>query len=507
MTTEVRVAIIGTGFGGLGVAMQLRRAGEHDFVLLERSDDVGGTWRDNHYPGAACDVPSHLYSFSFAPNADWSRSFSGQREILDYLRRCAREYGVLEKVRFGHEVLEAEWDEDAQRWRVETSGGSFRAQVLVSAAGPLSDPVVPKLPGLEAFEGPAFHSAAWDHSVDLTGKRVAVVGTGASAIQFVPEIQPRVARLHVFQRTPPWVIPRHDRAYRPRERWAFRHVPGVQKASRTAIYWTRESFVLGFAIQRRLLTVMARAARRQLESQVPDASLRAKLTPDYTIGCKRVLISSDYYPAITRPNAEVVTDGIAEVRPGSIVTTDGAEREIDAIVFGTGFRTTDLPITYRIRGRLGPSLAQAWAAAGMQAYRGTTVHGFPNLFFVVGPNTGLGHTSMVFMIESQVSYILDALRQMSARDLGSVEVEAPAQESYNARLQDKMAGTVWTEGGCASWYLDERGRNSTLWPRFTFGFRALTRSFDLGAYRTQPARRRPSDVPAASPHLTRNPAK
>lgn len=490
MTTRVRVAIIGTGFGGLGMAMRLQQAGEHDFVLLERADDLGGTWRDNHYPGAACDVPSHLYSFSHRPNADWSRSFSDQGEILDYLRRCASDSGVLDRVRFGHEVLAADWDEAEQRWSIETAGGAFSAQVLVSAAGPLSDPIVPKLPGLETFEGASFHSATWDHSFDLAGKRVAVVGTGASAIQFVPQIQPTAAQLHLFQRTAPWVTPRHDRAYKPVERWAFRHLPGLQKASRTAIYWGRESFVLGFAMERRLLGILERVARRHLRRQVRDPDLRARLTPDYTIGCKRILISNDFYPALTRPNAELVTDGIAEVRPHSIVSTDGTERDVDAIIFGTGFHTTDLPIAGRIRGRLGHSLAETWSD-GMQAYRGTTAHGFPNLFFVIGPNTGLGHTSMVFMIESQVSYILDALRTMDDRGLASVDVSAPVQDAYNAGLQEKMAGTVWTEGGCASWYLDARGRNSTLWPRFTFGFRALTRSFDVDNYRTE----RPSDVP------------
>jgi len=495
MTTQVRVAIIGSGFGGLGMAMRLQDAGEHDFCVLERGDDVGGTWRDNHYPGAACDVPSHLYSFSHRPNPDWSRSFSAQSEILAYLRRCAHESGVLDKVRFGHEVLAAAWDDDAQRWRIETSGGPVTAQVLVSAAGPLSDPIVPKLPGLETFEGATFHSATWDHSYDLHGKRVAVVGTGASAIQFVPQIQPEVARLHLFQRTAPWVVPRHDRAYTAAERWAFRHVPGFQRASRTAIYWARESYVLGFAIRRGLLTVVERIARRHLARQVPDPALRAELTPDYTIGCKRILISNDYYPALTRANTEVVTEGIREVRPDGIVTADGIERKVDAIIFGTGFHTTDLPIAQRVRGRDGSTLAETWAD-GMQAYRGSTVHGFPNLFFIIGPNTGLGHSSMVFMIESQVSYILDALERMDATGVGAVEVDADVQEAYNAELQEKMTGTVWTEGGCASWYLDARGRNSTLWPRFTFGFRSLTRSFDIDAYRTEPARERRTREPA-----------
>ncbi len=483
-STAVRVAIVGTGFGGLGMAIQLQRAGEHDFVLLERAGDLGGTWRDNHYPGAACDVPSHLYSFSFAPNADWSRSFSEQPEIHAYLRRCATESGVLDKVRFDHELLAADWDEDAQVWRIRTTGGDLDAQVLVSACGPLSDPVVPKLPGLETFEGATFHSADWDHEYDLTGKRVAVVGTGASAIQFVPQIQPKVEQLHLFQRTAPWVMPRHDRAYTRPEQWAFRHLPGFQRVSRTAIYWGRESYVIGFALQRRALKVAELIARRHLTRSVDDAELRAKLTPAYAIGCKRILISNDYYPALTQPNAEVVTDGIAEVRPNSIVTADGAVRAVDAIIFGTGFHTTDLPVAHRVRGRGGISLAETWSA-GMQAYRGTTVAGFPNLFLVIGPNTGLGHTSMVFVIESQVAYIRDALRRMDEAGLAAVEVEPAVQDAYNAGLQQQMKGTVWTDGGCASWYLDATGRNTTLWPRFTFCFRSITRRFDLASYRPE----------------------
>ena len=319
---DVRIAIIGSGFGGLGTAIRLKQQGVDGFVVLERAGDVGGTWRDNTYPGCACDVQSHLYSFSFAPNPEWSRSFSPQPEIQRYLQRCAREFGILPHVRFHHEVTDARWDDDAQRWRIRTSRGPLTAQVLVMAAGALSDPVIPHLPGLERFQGHAFHSARWDHAYDLRGKRVAVIGTGASAIQFVPEIQPCVERLHVFQRTPPWILPRHQRDLAAIERGLFRGVPAAQRAARGAIYLAREAFVLAFR-NPGAMRMAQRVALRHLRKSIPDPALRAKLTPDWTMGCKRILLSNEYLPALAQPNVEVVTDGIAEVRAHSIVTADG----------------------------------------------------------------------------------------------------------------------------------------------------------------------------------------
>lgn len=485
--TEVRLAIVGSGFSGLGMAIRLKQAGIDDFVVLERADDLGGTWRDNSYPGAACDVPSHLYSFSFAPNPDWSNAFSAQPEIQDYLRDCARRFGVLAHLRYGHEVQEARWDEDSRRWVIRTSAGAVVARMLVSACGPLSDPTIPALPGLENFQGRAFHSAHWDHDFDLAGKRVAVIGTGASAIQFVPQIQPAVASLSLFQRTAPWIIPRADREFTSTEKALFGMFPQLQRLLRAGIYWARELYVLGFAYQTSLLKAAERIARRHLHNQVPDAALRERLTPDFTIGCKRILISNDYYPALATPNTEVVTDGIHEIREHSIVTTDGVERETDAIIFGTGFHVTDLPVADRIIGREGETLAAAWKD-GMQAHRGTAVSGFPNLFLIIGPNTGLGHTSMVFMIESQLTYILDALRTMDREGAETVEVRRSAQDAYNDRVQRRMKNTVWTVGGCASWYLDEQGRNSTLWPDFTWKFRHETRKFDAANYLATPAR-------------------
>ncbi|HEV3049644.1 MAG TPA: NAD(P)/FAD-dependent oxidoreductase, partial [Longimicrobium sp.] len=405
---DVRIAIIGSGFGGLGTAIRLKQQGVDDFVVLERAGDVGGTWRDNTYPGCACDVQSHLYSFSFAPNPDWSRSFSPQPEIQRYLQRCAREFGILPHVRFHHEVTDTRWDEDAQRWRIQTSQGPLTAQVLVMAAGALSDPVIPDLPGLDRFEGRAFHSAQWDHDYDLRGRRVAVIGTGASAIQFVPEIQPAVERLYVFQRTPPWILPRHQRDLSEAERGLFRRVPAAQRAARGAIYLAREAFVLGFR-NPRTMSVAQRVALRHLRKSIADPALRQKLTPDWTMGCKRVLLSNEYLPALAQPNVEVVTDGIVEVRANSIVTADGAERQVDAIIFGTGFQPTDPPLAHHTRGRGGRTLAEVWAGSPA-AHVGTTVAGFPNLFMLTGPNTGLGHTSVVYMIEAQIEHLLGALR-------------------------------------------------------------------------------------------------
>jgi cation diffusion facilitator CzcD-associated flavoprotein CzcO len=485
MSDHHRVAIIGTGFAGLGMAIRLKHADLHDFIVLERAPDIGGTWRDNTYPGCQCDVPSHLYSFSFAPNPGWSRTFSHQEEIWDYLRDCAERFGITPHVRLNTEVLESAWDEEAGVWRLETSSGNLTADVIVSGTGALSEPAIPDLPGLKDFEGAAFHSAQWDHDFDLQDKRVAVIGTGASSIQFVPRIQPKVGKLHLFQRTPPWVLPHSDRPITGPERRAYRRLPLLQRLMRSGIYWARETFVLPFA-RPRLAKLPERMGRRHLRKQVPDPELRRKLTPDYTFGCKRALLSNDYYPALTQPNVEVVTDGVAEVRPNSIVAADGTVREVDAIIFGTGFRVQDMPVIERVHGRDGVSLAENWRES-MQAYLGTTVAGFPNFFMLLGPNTGLGHTSVVVMVEAQIAYVMDALRAMDRHDWRTLEVREEAQRAYNERIQAGLRGTVWNAGGCASWYLDRSGRNTTLWPSFTWRFRERTRRFDPAPYVAGPA--------------------
>ena len=466
---DFRVAIVGAGFAGLGTAIRLRQAGVDDYIVLERADDVGGTWRDNSYPGCACDVQSHLYSFSFAPNPDWSRSFSPQPEIWAYLRRCARDFGVLPHVRFGHDVRAAAWDDGARRWTIETSRGPLTASVLVMAQGALSDPAVPPLPGLERFEGTAFHSARWDHAFDLAGRRVAVVGTGASAIQLVPEIQPVVSALHLFQRTPPWVIPVLGRELSDFERRLYRRFPLAQRVARGAIYGAHELLVLALR-HPRLARQLERGALRHLARAVGDPVLRARLTPRYTIFCKRILRSNSYLSSLTRPNVELVTEGIAEIRARSIVTTDGVERAVDAIVFATGFRPTAPPLASGVRGRDGRTLAEAWSGSP-SAHLGTTVAGFPNFFLLLGPNTGLGHTSVVYMIEAQVEHVLDALRHMARAGVDALEPTPEAQAAWLAEVGRRMRGTVWVAGGCRSWYLDATGRNSTLWPDFTWRFR------------------------------------
>ncbi len=493
---HVRIAIIGSGFGGIGLGVRLRQAGQTDFVILERAGDVGGTWRDNTYPGCACDVPSHLYSFSFAPNPHWPRSFSGQPHIRAYLEDVTDRFGLRPHIRTGHEVLQARWDAHRLRWTVHTSGTTLTCDVLVSAAGALADPTIPDLPGLDGFPGEVFHSSRWNHDYDLTGQRVAVVGTGASAIQIIPAIQPAVERLVVFQRTPAWVMPRADRAITGLERWLFRTVPAVQKLARAGVYLTRESTVGAFVRHPALLRAATVVARAHLRRAVRDPDLRAKLTPDYVMGCKRILLSNDYYPALTRPNVDVVASGLAEVRGTTLVASDGTRRDADAIVFATGFHVTDLPIATRIHDAAGRSLADAWQD-GMSALRGTTVAGFPNLFLIVGPNTGLGHTSMIYMIESQVNYIMDALRHLDSARIAALEPRREAQDAWNDRLQARMRRTVWALGGCASWYLDSRGRNTTLWPGSTLSFRSATRRIDLSEYTTVPART-PDSLPATT---------
>ena len=484
------VAIVGTGFAGLGMAIRLKQAGENDFVVLERASDVGGTWRDNTYPGCQCDVPSHLYSFSFAPNPNWSRAFSRQPEIWGYLRGCARRYGILPHVRFNHAVTLAAWDDEQQHWRLETSGGTITARFMVSGMGGLSEPSIPPIAGLENFKGTYFHSATWNHEHSLKGRKVAVVGTGASSIQFVPRIQREVGELQLYQRTPPWIMPHRDKRLEAWKHVLYNRFPGAQRLVRNAIYWGREGFI-PFFTNARLANVPKGISLKHLETQVKDPVLRARLTPNYAVGCKRILISNDYYPALQQPNVEVITEGIKEIREHSIVSTDGTEREVDTIIFGTGFHVTDSPYAERIRGRDGRLLSEVFESSP-QAHRGTTVAGFPNAFILLGPNTGLGHTSVVVMIEAQLRYILDALGFMKRESVATVEPREDAQVLYNEKLQGALKNTVWNAGGCASWYLDATGRNSTLWPTYTWKYAREMRRFNPAEYVVRsgaPARR------------------
>ncbi|MGV9723639.1 flavin-containing monooxygenase [Nocardia beijingensis] len=481
-TRHARTIIIGSGFAGLGLAIRLTQQGRNDFLVLERGSDVGGTWRDNTYPGAACDVPSHLYSYSFALNPNWSRSFSRQGEIQQYIQDVSKRYDVRDKHIFDCDVTSARWNNETARWEIESTKGSFTADTVISAVGALCEPALPDIKGIGEFEGEVFHSARWNHDADLTGKRVAIIGTGASAIQIVPAIAAKVGHLDVYQRTAPWLLPRLDRPYTTAERLAFKHVPGLQRLSRAAIYAARETQVVGLAKVPALMQLFEAIAKAKLRHEIRDPELRAKVTPNFRIGCKRMLISNDYYPALTRPNVDVVTDGIAEVRANSIVTKDGTEREIDALIVATGFHVTDSPTYNTITGRDGRTLSEVFDEIGQQGYKGAAIANFPNMFFLLGPNVGLGHTSMVYMIESQINYIADALATFDRLDLRTVEVRRDVQDAYNADLQKKLASSVWLTGGCSSWYLDKHGNNTTLWPDFTFEFRRLTKTFDVAAY-------------------------
>ncbi len=477
---RVEVLIVGAGFAGLGMAIKLKKAGIDSFLVLEKESGLGGTWLVNSYPGCACDVQSHLYSYSFELNPLWSRMFATQPEILAYLEHCAREYGLEKHLQFDTALDGAEWDEGQGLWKVRAADGRrYEANVLVSAIGGLSRPSVPEIPGLENFKGKTFHSQQWDHGYDLKGKRVAVIGTGASAIQFVPQIAPDVAQLDLYQRTPPWILPKPDREIGRWEKLMYKTVPAAQKAFRNAIYWQLEARALGFTVNPRLMKMPQRWAKAHIRRQIAEPGLRAKVTPDYQIGCKRILISDDYYPALTRANVDVLTSGIERITATGVVS-NGVERPVDAIVFGTGFNVVDSLGKSQIRGRNGVELREAWRELP-QAYLGTAVAGFPNLFLLVGPNTGLGHNSIIYMIEAQVGYILKALKLMRRGKVKSLTVRESVMAKFNEKVQGAHKRNVWSSG-CKSWYLDAKGRNFSLWPGFTWKFRRLTARFRAEDY-------------------------
>jgi cation diffusion facilitator CzcD-associated flavoprotein CzcO len=467
---QVTFLIIGAGFSGLGAAIKLTQAGFTDMVILERATDVGGTWRDNTYPGCRCDVQSNLYSYSFEPKPDWSESFPSQPELWDYLRSVASKHGLAQYLRFGHEVTGVRWDAAASRWHVSTTAGTFAARYLITGVGALVEPSLPDIPGIGSFGGTIMHSARWDGSWQAAGRRVAVVGTGASAIQIVPSIQPQVRHLTVFQRTAPFVVPHTNHRVKRQVRALYRMVPASQRASRAAIYWMRELLVLGFVKNPKILKRAEVAWRKHMEGAIADPAMRAQLTPTYALGCKRVLPSNDYYPALAKDNVSLVSEKIIEFRPDAVVTADGAEHPVDTVILATGFRVTDNPTFAKVTGKKGETLADAFGST----YLGTVVPGFPNYFQLTGANTGLGHSSMLLMIESQLNYIADGIAKTHGR--GAFEVRPEVAAAYNAELQRKLPGTVWGSG-CSSWYLDSEGRNLTLWPGFTFDFRRRTREF------------------------------
>ncbi|MGU3436346.1 flavin-containing monooxygenase [Actinomycetes bacterium M1A6_2h] len=481
--------IVGAGFAGMALAARtLKKDPDADLLVIDKGHDVGGTWRDNTYPGAACDVPTVLYSFSFAPHAEWSHTFARGPEIYAYLRKVADDFGIREHLVTDCELLGAQWDDDAQQWNVTTSVGEMTAKILVAATGTLSTPSLPDVPGRDTFTGSMFHSATWDHDVELRGKRIAVVGTGASAVQFVPEIADDAEHLFVFQRTPAWVIPRMDRTRGALERFAYRRLPITQKLMRGLNYSYREVYVEMMAKRPALLEVAHRIAQVHMRRQVSDRSLRKQLTPDFVIGCKRMLLSNDWLRTLDRPDVDLIPSRLTAMTENAVVDAGGREYPVDAVIFGTGFTPTEPPVAHLLTGRDGRTLAQRWAGSP-SAFRGTTISGFPNLFMMYGPNTNLSHSSIVYMLESQSAYIESAVETMAASGIASVEVTESAQRRYNDDLDDQLEGTVWNTGGCSSWYLDASGRNSAMWPSFTWQFRNQTKRFDLENYKTRTARK------------------
>lgn len=481
---SLRIVIIGAGFGGLGTAIELKRAGFTDVTVLERASTIGGVWRDNTYPGAACDVPSPLYSWSFAPNPRWERRYSGQADILGYLTRVARDEGALDQIVTDAEVTRCRYDDTAGVWTVRTADGrSFTADLVVGATGQLSRPIVPEVPGRDSFAGPAFHSAQWRHDVDLAGARVAVVGTGASAIQLVPSIVDRAGSLTVFQRSAPYVVPKPDRAYRSLHHAAFSRVPATLRAGRTATYTLSEMLNRALATQGRLTSLLEQVWRALLFAQVRDPALRTKLVPDYPIGCKRLLFSNDWYPALTRPHVTVETAGVAEVLPHAIRTTDGVVHPADVLIWGTGFAATDFLGPISVTGAGGRELDEVWAE-GAHAHLGLAVPGFPDFFIVYGPNTNLGGSSIIGMLEGQARYVVQAARHRTAGR--SLDVRADVASAYDEEMQRRLAGSVWSTG-CSSWYSD-RGRITTNWPGTVSEYRSRVHTLDLADYHvTMPA--------------------
>jgi cation diffusion facilitator CzcD-associated flavoprotein CzcO len=473
MVARARIVIIGAGFGGIGLGIKLRQAGIADFVILEKSQSVGGVWAANGYPGAACDVPSHLYSFSFAPKADWPDKYARQADILAYLKECVRKHGLDAHIRLGAEVTEARWDDTAAHWTVRTrDGATYETQAIVTAVGQLCRPVRPHLPGIENFNGTVFHSAEWRHDYDVSGKRVAVIGTGASAIQFIPEIAPRAASVTVFQRSAPYVLPKKDRHYPAWQLALFRNVPGARAVARAWEYVAHEVTAFAFVTWPAALRVKLPAFRNHLVAGVQDRDKQRALTPHYRIGCKRFLLSNEFYPAMGRANVSVVTDTIREVAKDAILTADGIAHNADCIIFGTGFTATDFLVPMRVTGANGLDLHDVWRA-GAQAHLGITVAGFPNFFMLYGPNTNLAHTSIVYMLEAQIRYVIACLERLATAR--SIEVKRGAQAHSNESLVRRMKHTVWSEG-CTSWYQTAEGRNTNNWPGYTFEFAWRTRA-------------------------------
>jgi cation diffusion facilitator CzcD-associated flavoprotein CzcO len=474
---EFDVIVVGAGFAGIGAAIKLREAG-FDFVVLEKASEIGGVWRDNHYPDCACDIPSALYSFSFAPNPNWNSFFARQEEIKDYTIDTARQFGITDSIRVNHELLLACWNNDEKKWDLKTSAGEFRARWVIMACGPMHKPVTPTIKGMDTFTGSTFHSAQWDHSCDLVGKRIAVVGSGASAIQFLPAIESSVEQLTLFQRTPPWVLPKLDVQVSPRWQRIFKRFPVTQSLLRTLLYAQFE--LLNRSLKHpRLIKRLQKVALGNIYRSVKDEKLRERLTPDYLIGCKRILQSNKWYRALAKPHVNIV-GSVAEVQGNTVIASDGARCEVDIIIFATGFEVANPPIAERIIGSTGMTLANQWHGSP-EVYLGTVAQDCPNCFLTFGPNL-YTFTSAFVIIEAQLKYILDALNKMRSNNIASFTVDRKKSSPYNEKLQSSLQQTVWNSGGCVSYFIDKNGRNSTNWPWTTFYMRLRLRRFRLDDY-------------------------
>ncbi len=478
-----QIAIIGAGFAGIGLAIRLKMAGYHNFIILERASEIGGTWRENVYPGCACDIPSHLYSFSFSPNPNWSRKYASQPEILAYMQDCIRKHELADKIRLNTEITKLSFQKERGTWRLSSAQGHrMEARVVCAGLGPLNRPNFPEIPGLASFAGKLMHSAQWDHAYDLRGKKVAVIGTGASAIQFVPQVAPKASQLTIYQRTPPWIAPRDDRAFYGWEKFLFRQLDWIRLGYRERLYWFQELLGLGFTGNLRVRKMAQKRAEKHLHKSVQNPELRKKLKPDYTIGCKRVLVSDDYYPALSREHVSLETSGIAEIRPHSILSKNGVEREFDAILLGTGFQVADMAIPIQVQGLEKKDLIRQWQEDGARTFYGISIHNFPNLLFMVGPNTGLGHNSIIHMIESQINYILSYLQHLEKQEpTWYLNLKKESQDRFFEEMKAEMPKTVWMQG-CSSWYLNQEGENTTLWPKLTVSYRKETQSAQLEDY-------------------------
>ncbi|MEU9558257.1 flavin-containing monooxygenase [Streptomyces fumanus] len=482
---HAHVIVIGAGLSGIAAAVKLRRAGITDFLVLEKADRVGGTWRENTYPGCAVDIPSPVYSFSFHPNPGWTRNFVGQPELLSYIEDTVDRFHLRPALRLNTELLDAAWSQERRRWVLRTDRGRYVAQHVVFASGLLHEPVVPDLPGLDTFPGETFHSARWNHDVDLTGKRVAVIGTGCSAIQLIPEIQPLVDELHVFQRTAAWVLPRLDFPVPRPVRALFRAVPPAHRLFRAVCAAVMKG--LGLVVRHpgaaRLLTPLAKLFLRR---QVPDPALRAQLTPDFTIGCKRLLLSNTYLPAMTRPNVRLLPHALTAVDGNQLIAADGRRAEVDVIVFGSGFEMRHPPIAERIRCRDGRLLSEVWKTRSPEAYRATTLPAVPNAYLLLGPNIVMYH-SLLALAEAQLDYVVDAIRTARAHRIDALEIRPQPFRAYNDEVQRGLSTTVYNTGGCSSVYLDEHGKNFVTWPWTVKRLRSDLARFDIENYDTTPA--------------------